>query len=177
MDFSDKQENMIETGTAIGTGVAAWINASTAKWAQGNPHPDYTIFSLYRFEDALCGLIGKDLAGKVMGKDFSGRGADFKPNIMGALNKTSITGVGVLIIDSILKAVVPQYKKLPVVSSVVKGAGMGLTAGGIIGGIFDPPGTAQPAQGSNANIERRSSAFRNMNPNSYNVAMKIGGAF
>jgi len=30
-----------------------------------------------------------------------------------------MTGVGVLIIDSILKAVVPAYKKLPAVSSVV----------------------------------------------------------
>lgn len=177
MDFSDKQEGMIETGVAVGTGILAWENAATAKWAKNNPVQPYSLFSLYRFQDALCGLIGKDLTGKIFGEDMSARGADFKPNIMGAINKTSMTGVGVLIIDSILKAVVPAYKKLPAVSSVVKGAGMGLTAGGIVGGIFDPPGGNQPAQDSNSNTIRRSNVFQTMTPNSYNVAMKSNGAY
>lgn len=177
MDFSDKQENMIQTGTAVGIGILAWENAATAKWAKDNPVQPYSLFGLYRFKDALCGLIGKDLAGKIFNEDMSGRGADFRPNIMGAINKTSMTGVGILIVDNILKAVVPEYKKLPAVSSFVKGAGMGLTAGGIVGGIFDPPGGSAPIQEQNANVERRSLAFQNMKPQSFNVAMKIGGAF
>jgi len=54
---------------------------------------------------------------------------------------------------------------------------MGLTAGGIVGGIFDPPGGNLPAQGSNSNTIRRSNVFQTMNPNSYNVAMKSNGAY
>jgi len=142
MDFSDKQEGWIETGTAIGTGILAWEAAATQKYVAN--YGKGSLFQKARFADALAGLIGNELTKKIF-PDWQGA-ADLSPNIMGAINKFSMTGAAILIIDAIVKAVVPEYKKLPAVSSIVKGAGMGVLGGGIVGGIFDPPsrGTITP---------------------------------
>jgi hypothetical protein len=140
MDFSDKTLGWIETGTELGTGILAWENAATSKWAKNNPVKNYSLFSKYRFQDALCGLIGKDLTGKIFNEDMSGRGADFAPNIFGAINKTSVTGIIILIADALLKEAVPTYRKLDGVPNIVHGAGIGVTIGGVVGGIFDPNG-------------------------------------
>jgi len=164
MDFSDKQEGWIETGTAIGTGILAWEASATSKYAAN--YGKGSLFTKWRFCDALAGLIGNGLVKKIF-PDYTGQ-ADMNPNLMGAINKTSMTGAALLAIDAIVKAIVPEYKKLPAVASIVRGAGMGLLGGGIVGGIFDPP-----ASGSNQN------RTVNMTPNDKGVyqMVKIRGAF
>jgi hypothetical protein len=138
MEFSAKTEHWMETGTTIGTAVLAWENAATAKYAAANPQ-GYSLFSMQRFGDALAGIIGHDLTFQIFGGKWGGK-ADFKPNIFGAINKTSVSGGIILAVDAILKEVFPEYRKLDGVPAIVKGAGLGITIGGVVGGIFDPNG-------------------------------------
>jgi hypothetical protein len=136
MDISAKTEHWIETGTAVGTGILAWENAATAKWAQ-KVGPTYgSLFSKNRFCDALAGIIGNQ-ATKAIVPSWTGV-ADMHPNLFGALNKTSLSGAAILVADAILREVIPQYNRLDGIPSIVKGAGMGILGGGIVGGIFDP---------------------------------------
>jgi hypothetical protein len=139
MEFSAKTEGWITTGVAVGTGILAWEAAATAKfapWAKANNVP-YGLLTQHRFADALGLTIGYDAAHAIFPSEPCAKGYQTF-NLMGAVNKTSMTGVAVLVADAILREVVPEYKKLDGIPSAVKGAGLGLTAGGIIGGVFDP---------------------------------------
>jgi hypothetical protein len=150
MEFSDKTTNLVHTATAVGVGVIAWENAATAKWAANNPVQPYSLFSMYRFKDAVCGLVGKNIAAKIFNDpSMSGRGADFKPTPFGAINQTSIAGIGVSIANKILTEAWPAYRKLPLIPELIGGAGLGLAVGGIIGGIFDPNPSGFTAMSNN----------------------------
>jgi hypothetical protein len=138
MEFSDKTTNLIHTATAVGVGVIAWESQATSKWAANNPVQPYSLFSMYRFKDAVCGLVGKQIAGKIFNEDMSARGADFKPTPFGAINKTSMAGIALSIVNKALTDAWPAYRKFPLISEIVGGAGLGLAVGGVIGGIFDP---------------------------------------
>lgn len=134
MEINAKTEHWIETGTAVGTGVLAWEYEATKKYSQQVGYQG--LFSKGRFEDALSGFVGSDTVRKI-DPAYTGQGkAQF--SLFGAINKTSLSGVAILIADSILKSAVPQYKSLDVFPSIIKGAGMGMTVGGIVGGMFDP---------------------------------------
>jgi hypothetical protein len=147
MDFSDKQLGWIETGTALGTGVLAFEQASTIKfrawWGSS-----YGLLDKRRFKDAIGALVGKDVLMKIF-PDYVGpiTQVEWAPNIFGAINKTSLSGAAILIADAIAKNLIPQYRKMDGLPSVVHGAGVGITIGGAIGGIFDPNPSGYTALG------------------------------
>lgn len=148
MDFSTKTEGWITTGVAVGSGILAWEAAATDKftaWAKANNVP-YGLFTKHRFSDALGLTIGYDAAHALFPDQPCAKGYQ-QFNLMGAINKTSVSGVVILIADAILREVVPEYKKLDGIPSAVKGAGLGVTAGGIVGGVFDPNPSGYTALG------------------------------
>lgn len=139
MDFSANMEHLIETGTAIGTGIIAWESAVTAKdaiWWNANQPGGFSLFSKFRFETALAHVIGSPTVNK-LDPSYSGQVAQ-KVNIFGFINKTTLSGIVILAADAILREAIPLYKKMEAIPSVVRGAGIGITAGGAFGGIFDP---------------------------------------
>lgn len=148
MEFSSKTENWITTGVAVGTGILAWESAATAKfvpWSKANNVP-YGLLTKHRFADALGLTIGYDAAHALFPDQPCAKGYQTF-NLMGAINQTSVSGVVILVADAVLREVVPQYKHLDGIPSAVKGAGLGMTAGGILGGVFDPNPSGYTALG------------------------------
>lgn len=139
MEFSAKTEDWITKGLAISSGIIAWEQTATSKfvpWSQQN-NIDYGLFTKHRFADALGLTIGYDAAHAIFPDQPCAKGYQTF-NLMGAFNKTSISGMLILVADAILKQVVPDYKRLDGIPSAVKGIGLGMTAGGIVGGVLDP---------------------------------------
>jgi hypothetical protein len=158
--LTEKNENLLGTGIAVGTGILGWELAATLKYALPNDilHYSggipYSPFSQQRFADAVAGLIGNGMTKKIF-PSWTGA-ADFKPNLMGFLNKITYTGAALLIADKILSNV-KQYRDFPLAQTIISNAGKGLTVGGIVGGIFDPdPNSPAPranaAQGTAYNV-------------------------
>ena len=141
MDFSETHEKLIESASAAGVGLIAWMYSATSKYGTG---PNYAgnAITKWRFEDALAGLIGNQ-AVRAIDPTWTG-GATFHPNALGWLNKGFISGIALTIADAFLTEI-KQYRDLPGVHSVVKGAAWGLILGSAIGGIFDPDPTATGA--------------------------------
>lgn len=141
MDFSEKHEKLIEGVSAAGIGFVSFVKAATMKWESsvynqpGGLHYPYSLLGKHRIEDALAGIVGGDNVRK-MDSTYDGA-AKATMNPLAILNKITIAGIAVVIADSLLNEV-PQYRNLPAVSSIVKGAGLGAAIGGAIGGFFDP---------------------------------------
>jgi hypothetical protein len=144
MDFSSaKTGSMIENGTAAGIGFLAFVNAATSKFApnyKANNSP-YPVWGKRRIEDAIACIISSPNM-KAIDSTFAGNDSPtaFALHPLAAFNTTTFTGIGVLAADWAIKEVMPNkyYKSIPMLPDLVKGAGIGLLVGGIIGGIFDP---------------------------------------
>ena len=153
-------EQVIQKIVSIGTGVAAWEYQATAKYAEYNEayKGGYSLFSTQRFGDALAGILGNQLTRKII--PGWGGAADFKPNPLGAINKTSVTGGALLFADAFLRKTWDIYRNdLDMIPDIVQAVGIGVTVGGIVGGIFDPVpplGNAQPQAMRNPIVQRES---------------------
>jgi hypothetical protein len=138
MDFtSEKTSNLIEKGTAAGIGFLSFVKTSTAKFESMNP-TGYGLLSRHRIEDSIACIIGGDNLKSIDAGSTSGTTMQFHP--LNAINYTTEVGIGVLVTDWAMRSLVPHkyYKGLPIVPDFVRGAGIGLLVGGIVGGIFDP---------------------------------------
>lgn len=144
MDLSTKNGDMIENLTALGVGVAAWMQTSTAKFNNvANQGPSVAGALNYplktRFEDALANTFGRSTVHQFDPKYGVGGGGYFQPALFGWANKTVGAGVLLGIADYIAQEVYPPYtKKFEVIHRIAIGATEGLIIGGAIGGIFDP---------------------------------------
>lgn len=140
MEISEKTSNLIQGGTAAAFGFMSWIKTATAKFENVQPTGGkYGVFDKNRVEDAIMLMIGPE-AMRAIDPSFAGGGSQAFPNPLGAFNPTTFTGAGFLIADYVLKKALPPkyYKNLPVIPEVIKGIGIGVTVGGVIGGIWDP---------------------------------------
>ncbi|MGD0645909.1 MAG: hypothetical protein ABSA75_13465 [Candidatus Bathyarchaeia archaeon] len=140
MDFGDaKTGKLIEKGTAASVGFLSFVNAATQKFSYGAGYP---VWSKSRIEDAIACVVGGTAVQSLDSTYSAGvrniQGFQLKP--LSAINPTTEAGIAVLVTDWALKEALPNkyYKSLPVVPDVMKGAGIGLLVGGIIGGLFDP---------------------------------------
>jgi hypothetical protein len=140
---SAKTGNLIENASTAGFGFLGFVNAATSKFAgnYASNNASYSVFSKQRIEDALSCIVGKGNVAK-LDSSYTQSYAPTAPSIhpMSALNMTTYYGLGTVIADWALREVAPAkyYKSVPILPDVVKGAGVGLLIGGIIGGIFDP---------------------------------------
>jgi hypothetical protein len=140
MDFGLKGETLhLATGlTSLGVGIAAWEYQATSKYSRQSGYAG--LLNKARFEDALAGLVGNK-AVRAMDSTYQGM-ADFRPSPLGAINKTSIGGAILKIFNLATRKMTEKYiEPLP---DFLDAAANGLIAGGIIGGVFDPPATSTP---------------------------------
>lgn len=142
MTLSATQEKKLESAIAILSGIAAWEFQSTQKFDAG-----VSLISKQRFGDAIAQTFGTNVAQKL----FPNTSITGKQTInpAGVINTTSLTGIGLLILDKVADEFVgKEYRDLDGLQAVIRGSGKGLTVGGIVGGFFDPSyGTSVPAAG------------------------------
>ena len=142
MDFlKGKTADMLTKLAGVGTGFIAWETAATAKYNNPLYYPNYPgPFSVQRFADALSGIIGVDATKALLGPSVSGWQAQgmrgIRPNPIGAINKISMTGVGLYIINQILKDAIPQYRHFDAIPELIDAVAAGLGVGGAIGGAL-----------------------------------------
>jgi hypothetical protein len=156
MNISQGTSNLIGNSITAATGFFGFVSAATQKFPQG---PAYSVFSVHRIEDALACVVGGSTIAKI--DPSCGTTANIKPSfsLTGPLNNTTYTGAGLLIADWALREFAPNkyYKSLPAIPEAVKGAGVGMLIGGIIGGLFDPepqlkPNTTSTFAGTTAGV-------------------------
>lgn len=147
LNLSSKSTDLIGKGTAIGTGLLAWEYEATKKAHPGDP--SYGLFTKWRFADAFSTIAGPEITTQIFG--WSGLGKNPELNLFKAANKTTFTGIAIVIADSILKELWPAYKRADLVTEVVHNAGIGLAVGGAVGGIFDPDPSDTPKDRGNGN--------------------------
>jgi hypothetical protein len=120
---------------SVVTGVAGWMYASTGKWSSTSSN--YTFKA--RFFDAVADTFGAGTAKALSGGTYTGS-ADFSFSPFGFINQITFGGVALLVADSLADGI-DNYR---MVSPIIQGIGWGLTLGGIIGGLFDPPSAGGP---------------------------------
>ena len=144
MDISsEKTGHLVENAATAGIGFLAFVNAATSKFA-GNYATNgqaYSLIGKQRIEDALSCIVGSGNV-KALDSSYTQSYAPTVPSIhpMMALNNTTYAGIGLLVTDYALRTVAPAkyYKSIPIVPDLMKGEGIGLLVGGVIGGICDP---------------------------------------
>ena len=139
--------NILTTLTSVGVGVLAWEYAAVNKYAKNIP--GYQYLSKNGFEDALTGLIGGPLVRKI-DPTYPGRPGPWGPHPLGAFNKVTIGGIALKIANLLTRKWTEKY--VDSVPDLLDAAANGLIAGGVIGGIFDPPGMTQTQSGGWLNI-------------------------
>ena len=140
-------------GVGLVVGASTFIGQSTKQWVGMQGGAAYPIFSKQRIGDALASVIGNGATQKVI-HGWGGQ-ADFSLNPMGMLNMNAIGGAAVLIADKFVsKAKIPYYS---IARPLIKGTGIGLLAGGLLGGLFDPAQVPQPGTYAYATVPRPSS--------------------
>lgn len=145
MDLSSKTYDMIGAAAGLGSGILAWMYTSTTnKYAAGSSLK-------LRFEDALADTLGAQVVNAIDSTyPVTGRAAPSpQPKIWGWINSTTGTGIALALVDYFLGDVInfkPYSRDLDGLRKVVQGVAAGVTTGGVIGGIFDPP-AGQTLQG------------------------------
>jgi hypothetical protein len=142
MEIDTKTSGYIEAGAAAGFAFMSWVKTATQKYEAynaANVSLSYSIFAKRRIENALALMVG-DPAVKALDPTYTGGVTQVFPNPIGALNTNTAIGAGLLVTDYILRNFVSAkyYKHLPVIPNLVRGTGIGVTIGGIIGGMWDP---------------------------------------
>lgn len=121
-------------GLAILSGVAAWEYQSTLK-----SDKNLSLVSSQRFADAISTTFGPQVA-KGIFPNVNLNITQMNMNPQGILNKTSGTGIALLIIDGLARWLAPaEYRKIDGLEEIVSNVGIGLTVGGAVGGFFDAP--------------------------------------
>lgn len=140
---SDKYENLL----ALAVGVGTWEAQSTTPFDVG-----ISIFSQQRFADAIAQTFGSNVARLVFpAVNLRSPGQAITP--WGALNKYTGSGIVLLVLDKMLTSFgVSEYKQFDGLPGTVRGLGLGLLGGGIVGGFFNPYPTGRPPIGFTAPI-------------------------
>jgi len=117
-------------GVAVGVTTALNIGGATGN-AASPIFPDKTAYFLSH-------MVGPQLASKVFPQ--IGGLPGMKLNPLGPLNASVAGGVILLILDGVIHSFIGSKYGYGYIRPVIHGVGAGLIGGGIIGGIFDPPG-------------------------------------
>jgi hypothetical protein len=145
LQLTSKQEKQLESAVAILSGVGAWEYQSTQAFDNG-----VSLISKQRFGDAIAQTFGSNVAQKLFPNTQIQGKQTLNPS--GIVNSTSLTGVGLLIVDKLAEEFLGHsYTGMDGLQPLIRGTGKGLTVGGGFGGLFDPAtsyGRGIPAMGS-----------------------------
>lgn len=136
LSLSAKQAKQLESAVAILSGIGAWEFQATEKFDHNVP-----LISKQRFGDAIAQTFGKNVATKIFPNTPIQGTQTINPGAV--FNQTTFTGIGLLIADKLLDEFVgTEYRKIDGLQPVIRGAGKGITFGGILGGLVDATYTA-----------------------------------
>lgn len=152
LQLTSKQSKQLESAVTILAGLGAWEFQATEKFDHG-----VSLISKQRFGDAIAQTFGTNVAQKMFpNTQIQGKQT---LNPAGIINSTTLTGVGLLIVDKIAEEFLGStYTHQDGLQPIVRGTGKGMTVGGGLGGLFDDAyGTSTPASG--ARVGARGQSF------------------
>jgi hypothetical protein len=126
------------TLTTAAVAITTTLNVSTAKFTGANT------FNL-KVATLTSRILGNDLTHKLLDQSMPGlAGVGLPPQGItpfGVFNQSTFGGIGVLIVDYVIHMIkgVPYYNSYA--SPFIRALGIGLLAGGVIGGLLDPVGS------------------------------------
>jgi hypothetical protein len=126
---------LLASAVAIITGITTTVNVASAKWVTGN--------QTFQTKVAVVAsrLLGPGLTNQIFTQAGLGSVTGLPPqgiSPLGWLNPTTISGIAILIVNHFAKRIIPAKFGYHWVSPLIDAVGVGLTAGGLIGGLLDP---------------------------------------
>jgi len=129
--------NIIAGLETVGVGFITTLNQTAAK-INVNATLEQKVTIL------LSRIVGPEIAQKLTGVFAGNVPAGF--NLMGVLNPSTFGGAGILVIDGLISHYGAGRMGYSKVRRFVEALGLGLLAGGIIGGFLDPPDNGASSQ-------------------------------
>jgi hypothetical protein len=140
----DKQTTDLATGAiSVGVGFTAWM------WTATRNEKNLPLFGKQRLTDAIGNIVGPNLAKQITGTPMSA-GGQAKFNMTGFLNKVFFGGIVLKVANAFSRKY--TEKLIDSVPDFIDAAANGLIAGGLVGGIFDPPGYTATSSGGWINV-------------------------